>query len=125
MILVGDTVTQRYVSLESDDSEHIHELYEQIKSLHNLRQSGDSAFAEMEQSFEEIFVNEGMAETDENWVTTDMDMIKMYSTDDGDKSQEINLWLDQVLDTRSSKSKKKIKDESKSRFYVSTPNASD
>lgn len=124
MMLVGDTVSQRYVSFESDDFESIHELYEQIQTLQNLRQSGDSAFAEMEQSFDENFVNEGMAETD--WVTTDIDMIKMYSSD-GDKSQDLNLWIDQGTRSGSGgkSKKKKSKVDSKSRFYVSTPNASD
>lgn len=120
MLIVGDAITQRYVSFESDDTENIHDLYEQIKTLYNCRQSADSAFSEMEHCFDENFVNEGMAEAD--WVVTDIDMIKLNSGDDGDKSQDVDLWLDQLIGTRSSKNKKR---ESKSRFYVSSPNTSD
>lgn len=122
--MVGDTITNRYVSFQSDDFEDILELYECLKGFHNPRYSQDSAFVEMENhSEDENFVNEGMAD----WVVTEMDQIKATSGDDDENENDANaadLWPAQVLKSFGMRKNKKKK-ASKSRFYVTAPTDED
>ena len=116
-LIIGDSVTNRYASFSSDDYETILELRETIKSLYNPRHSNDSAFTEENLEDEELVVNESMAD---DWIVTDIDMIRACGEDD----KNIDFWIPQNLIKSlgmSTKREKKADDESKSRFFVESP----
>jgi hypothetical protein len=100
MMIIGDTITNRYVSFTAGDFE-ILEIYNQIKSFYNPRVSHDSAFSDeiekMEEEEEGTFANESMSE----WFMADNELLGIS----GD----------------SNNNKKKV---SKSRFYIASPNVS-
>lgn len=129
LLIIGDTVSNRYVSFASDDFEVIVNLHQLIKSFYDPRNSSDSAFAEgSEMALEvpndddEIVVNESMA--DEDWIVTDIDMIKACEEDDDDDiNDDCDFWIPHqfLKSIGMSKGKKKVVEESKSRFYVASP----
>lgn len=143
MLIVGDIISNRYVSFTASDYEAVLELYDFVKSLYHPRYSNDSlksleypryssdsAFAEgNEMNLEvpnidedEIVVNESMADND--WVVTDIDMIRESCVDD-DISDEVDFWVPrQFLKSFGmckTQGKKKVLETSNSRFYVESP----
>lgn len=108
----------------SDDFESILELHQLLKSLYDSRHSSDSAFVEgnetdsqTQNEDDEIVVNESMAEDD--WIATDIDMIKACEDD----LDDVDFWIPRHFFSSlgMNKEKKKTTEESKSRFYVESP----
>lgn len=109
MMIIGDSITNRYVSFTADDFE-IFEIYNQIKSFYNPRVSQDSAFGgdleNMEEQEGTSFVNESMAD----WFVMDNEILKLSGSDNVELTGKIK--------------KRALADVSKSRFYVESPNVS-
>jgi hypothetical protein len=123
MLIIGDTVSNRYISLTCEDYDQVLELHSVIKSLYDPRHSSDSAFVEGSETNsdalnenDEIIVNESMAD---DWIATDIDMIKGI---DEDIEDDIDFWIPRNFfnSIGMGKGKKKV-EESKSRFYVASP----
>lgn len=127
MLIIGDIVSNRYISLTSEDYEAIWELHQVIKSLYDPRNSSDSAFAEgsvtnsdTHTEDDEIVVNESLSD---DWIATDIDMIKACNEDIED---DADFWIPRHFfnSIGMGKSKKKV-EESKSRFYVDVESPTD
>lgn len=72
---------------------------------------------------DELVVNESMANDD--WIVTDIDMIKSCVVEELD--DEFDYWIPRNLFKSFRKGKKKVEnvEESKSRFYVQSPDYND